>query len=113
MKPYICFAQVTRYGIYYVVNQLTRPMSKPVKLTWGQPRICFPTWPDPQTSPSPTTRAASGLLPFSNANWGNNPDKGKSKSSYIVMLANAPISFKVGLQGLTAQSMVEAELVEL
>ena len=32
-------------------------------------------------------------------------------SSYIVFLANAPVSFKVGLQGLTAQSSMEAELV--
>ena len=48
---------------------------------------------------------------FSDANWGNNPDNGWSTSSYIVMLANAPISFKVGLQGLTAQSSMEAELV--
>ena len=38
---------------------------------------------------------------FSDANWGNNPDNGWSTPSYIVMLANAPISFKVGLQGLT------------
>ena len=51
------------------------------------------------------------LTAFSDANWGNNPDNGKSMSSYIVMLANAPISFKVGLEGLTAQSMMEAELV--
>ena len=32
-------------------------------------------------------------------------------SSYNVFLANAPVSFKVGLQGLTAQSTIEAELV--
>ena len=51
------------------------------------------------------------LAAFSDANWGNNPDNGKSTSSYIVMLANGPITFKVGLQGLTAQSTMEAELV--
>ena len=32
-------------------------------------------------------------------------------SSFIVFLANARVSFKVGLQGLTAQSTMEAELV--
>ena len=48
---------------------------------------------------------------FSDANWGNNPDNVWSTSSYIVMLANAPIRFKVGLQGLTAPSSKEAELV--
>ena len=36
----------------------------PRKLTWGRPSICFATWPGPQTTPSPTSRAASGLLPF-------------------------------------------------
>ena len=51
------------------------------------------------------------LAAFSDANWGNNFDNGRSTSSYIVMLANAPISFKVGLQGLTAQSTMETELV--
>ena len=51
------------------------------------------------------------LTAFSDANWGHNPDNGKSMSSYIVFLANAPVSFKLGLQGLTAQSIMEAELV--
>ena len=32
-------------------------------------------------------------------------------SSYIVFLSNAPVSFKMGPQGLTAQSTMEAELV--
>ena len=41
----------------------------------------------------------------------NNPDNGKSTSSYIAFLSNGPVSFKVGLQGLTAQSTMEAELV--
>ena len=31
--------------------------------------------------------------------------------SYIVFLANAPVSFRVGLQGLTSQSTMEVELV--
>ena len=44
------------------------------------------------------------------ANWGNSPDNVRSTPSYIVTLANAPIIFNVGLQGLTAQSTMEAEL---
>ena len=51
------------------------------------------------------------LVAFSDANWGNNPDKSRSTSSYIMMLPTTPISFKVGLQGLTAQSTMNAELV--
>ena len=46
------------------------------------------------------------LTAFSDANLGSNPDNGK-----IAFLANAPVSFKVGLQGLTSQSTMEAELV--
>ena len=53
------------------------------------------------------------LAAFSDADWGKNLDHGRSTSSYIVMLVNAPISFKVALQGLTAQSMVETELVAI
>ena len=45
------------------------------------------------------------------ANWGNNPDNGKSTSTHIVMLADGPIIFKVDLQRLTAQSTMEAELM--
>ena len=51
------------------------------------------------------------LTTFADANWENNPDNGKSMLSCVVFLANAPVSFKVGLQGLTAQSTIEAELV--
>ena len=48
---------------------------------------------------------------FLDTNWGNNPDNGWSTSSYIVMKTNAPIGFKIGLQGLTVQSAMEIELV--
>jgi len=51
------------------------------------------------------------LTAFSDSNWANNPDNGKSTSCYIMMLARAPISFKSGLQSLTAMSTMEAELV--
>ena len=56
-------------------------------------------------------RGGFKLTAFSDANWGNNPDNGKSTSSYIVILSDGPVSFEVGLQGLTAQSNTEAELV--
>ena len=51
------------------------------------------------------------LTAFSDANWGNNPDNSKSISSHLVFLANTPVSFKVGLQGLTAQTAMAADLV--
>ena len=51
------------------------------------------------------------LAVYSDANWGNSSDNGKLTYSYIVMLTNGPISVKVGLQSLTAQSKMEAELL--
>ena len=48
---------------------------------------------------------------FSNANWGNSPENGRSMASCVVFLSNALVGFKVGLQGLTAQSTMAAELV--
>ena len=56
-------------------------------------------------------RGGFKLTTYTDASWGGNPDSGKSTSSYIVMLTNGPISFKVGLQSLTAQSIIEAKLV--
>ena len=56
-------------------------------------------------------RGGFKLTIYTDANWGGNPDNGKSTSAYIVILANGPISFKEGLQSLTAQSTMEAELV--
>ena len=51
------------------------------------------------------------ITAFSDSNRGNNPDSGKSMSSYIMMMAKAPVSFKSGLQSLTAMLTMEAELV--
>ena len=56
-------------------------------------------------------RGGFKLAVYSDANWDNIPDDGKLKSLYIVMLASGLISFKVGLQSLTAQSTIESELV--
>ena len=103
-------AQVTRYDILYAVNQLARAMSKPAKAHMRTAKHLL-RYLAGSTDFSITYKQGSfRLAAFSDANWGNNPDNGRSTSSYIVMLANAPISFKVGLQGLTAQSTMEAEL---
>ena len=71
----MCLGQVTRYDIGYAVNQLARAICKPSKAHGFK------------------------LTAFSDANWGNNPDNGKSTSSYIAFLSGGPVSFKVGLQG--------------
>ena len=56
-------------------------------------------------------RGGFKLTTYTDAKCGGNPDNGKSISSHIVMLANGLISFKVGIQSLTAQSTMEAKLV--
>ena len=96
--PVMYLAQVIRYDILYAVNQLARAISKPAKAHMGAAKHLL--------------RYLAGSTDFSiTYKQGGNPNRGRSTSSYIVMLANAPISFKVGLQGLTAQSTMEAELV--
>ena len=51
------------------------------------------------------------LAALSHANWGKYPDNGRPTLSYMAILASAPISFQMRLQGLTVQSTIEAKLV--
>ena len=104
-------AQVSRYNILYAVNQLARTMSKPSKSHMGVAKHVLRYLAGSVNFPITYRRGGFKLTTCTDANWGGSPDNGKSTSSYIVMLANSPISFKVGLQSLTAQSTMEAELV--
>ena len=51
------------------------------------------------------------LTAFSGSNWANNPDNDKSTSCFIMMLSRASTSFTSAVQGLTAISTMEDELV--
>ena len=51
------------------------------------------------------------LAVFSDSSGANKPDNGKSTSCFLSMLCDAPNGFKSGLQGLTAMSITEVELV--
>ena len=104
-------AQLTRYDILYADTQLARAMSKPAKAHMGAVKHLLRYLAGSKDFSITYKQGGFRLVAFSDANWGNNPDNGRSTSLYIVMLANDPISFKVGLQGLTAQSTMEAELV--
>ena len=104
-------AQVTRYDILYAVNQLARAMSKPAKAHMGAVKHLLRYLAGSTDFSITYKQGGFRFAAFSDANRGNNPDNARSTSPYTVMLANAPISFKVGLQGLTAQSTMEAELV--
>ena len=104
-------AQVCRYDILYTVNQLARAMSKPSKAHMGAAKHLLRYLAGSTDSRSPTSKEVSNSRPFPTRTGEKLPTKGKSTSSYIIMLSNGPISFKVGIQELTAQPTMEAELV--
>ena len=104
-------SQVTRYDISYSVNQLARAMSKPSKVHMGVAKHLLRYLAGTVDSSTTYKQGGFRLNAYSDANWGNNPDNGKSTSSYIMMMCNGPVSFKVGMQGLTTRSTMEAELV--
>ena len=100
--------QVLRYDTLYAVNQLARAMSKPLKARMGAAKHVLRYLAGSVNFPITFKRSGFKLTTYTDANCGGNPDNGKSTSSYIVMHANGPISFKVGLQSPTAQSTMEA-----
>ena len=103
--------QVTRYDISYAVKQLARAMSKPSKVHMGAAKHLLRYLAGTVDFSITYKQGGFRLNAYSDANWGNNPDNGKSTSSYIMMMCNGPVSFKVGMQGLTTRSTMEAELV--
>ena len=107
----MCLGQVTRYDIWYAVNQLARAMCKPSKAHMAAAKHLLRYLAGTTNFAITYKRGGLKLTVFSDANWSNNPDKGKPTSSYIAFLSDGLVSFKVGSQGLTAQSTMEAELV--
>ena len=106
----MCLGQVTRYDIGYAVNQLAWAMSKPSKAHMAAAQHLLGYLAGTTNFATTYKRGSCKLTAFFDANWGNNPDNGKS-TSYISFLSDCPVSFKVSLQGLTAQSTMETELV--
>ena len=104
-------AQITRYDVMYAVCQLARAMSKPSKVQMGAAKQLLRYFAGTTNFSIVYKRGGFKLCAFSDANWGNNPDSGKSTSAYLVMLSKSPISFKSGIQSLAAMFTMEAELV--
>ncbi|CAB1108749.1 unnamed protein product [Ectocarpus sp. CCAP 1310/34] len=107
----IYLAQITRYDIMYCASQLARAMSNPSKIHMGAAKHLLRYLSGSRDFSITYKRGGFDLTALSDANWGNNPDNRKSMSSYIMMMSKAPVSFKFGLQSLTAMSTLEAELV--
>ena len=105
-------AQITRYDIMYSTSQLARAMSTLAKIRMGgAAKHVLRYLSGAKDFSIKYKKGGLRLTAFSDSNWGNNPDNGKSMSSYIMMMAKAPVSFKSGLQSLTAMSAMEPELV--
>ena len=103
--------QVLTYDIMYATSQLARPMAKlSMKHMVAAKRTLRHL---ARTTDFSITYKRGGfkLAAFSDSNWANNPDNGESTASCLTILANAPLSFMSGLQGPTAMSIMEAELV--
>ena len=103
--------QVLRYDIMYAVGQLARPMAKPSKIHMVAAKHTLHYLAGTTDFNITYERGGFKLAVFSDSNWADNPDNGKSTSCYLPMLCDAPIGFKSGLQGLIAMSTMEAELV--
>ena len=104
-------SQVLRYDIIYAVSQLARPMAKPSKIHMEAAKHTLRYLARTTDFSITYKRGGFKLAVFSDSTWANNLDNGKSTSCYLSMLCNAPIGFKSGLQGLTAMSTMEVEVV--
>ena len=95
----------------HAVGQLARPMAKPSKIRMVAAKHTLRYLAGTTDFGIAHKRGGFKLAAFSDSNWANNPDNGKTTSCYLSMLCDAPIGLKTGLQGLTALSTMEAELV--
>ena len=89
-------AHVSRYDILYGVHQLARAMSNPSKAHMRASKNVLRYFACAIDFVITYKKRGFKLTAFSDANWGNNPDNGKSTSSYVVMMRNGPVSVKVG-----------------
>ena len=104
-------AQILRYDIMYSSGQLARAMSRPAKVHMCAVKHLVRYLAGTTDFTIVNKNGGFIFTAFSDSNWGKNPDNGKSTSCYIMMLSRAPVSFKSGVQSLTALSTMEAELV--
>ena len=104
-------AQVLRYDIMYATGQLARPMANPSKVHMVAAKHSLRYLAGTTNFSITYRKGGFKLATFSDSKWANNHDSGESTSSYVTMLAKAPMSFRSVLQGLTAMSNIEAKLV--
>ena len=103
-------AQISRYDIVYSTSQLARAMSTSAKIHMGAAKHLLRYLSGTKDFSITYKKGGLRLTAFADSNKGKNLDGGNSMSSYIIMMAKAPVCFKSGLQSLTAMSTMEAEL---
>ena len=79
----MCLGQVTRYDIGYAVNHLAQAMCKHSKAHMAAAKHLLRYLAGTTNFAITYKRGGFKLTAFSDVNWGNNPDNGKSTSSYI------------------------------
>ena len=82
----------------YSSGQLARAMSRPAKIHMGAAKHLLRCLAGTTDFTIVYKKRGFKLTAFSDSNWVNNPDNGKSSSCYIMMLSRAPVSFKQGVQ---------------
>ena len=100
-------AQILRYDIVYSSGQLARAMSRPAKVHMGAAKHLLRYLAGTTEFTIVYKKGGFKLTAFSDSNWGKNSDNGKSTPCYIIMLSRALLSFKSGVQSLTAMSTME------
>ena len=90
----MCLGQLTRYDIGYAVNQLARTMCKPSMAHMAAAKHLLRYLAGTTSFAITYKRGGFKLTAFSDANWGNDPDNGKSTSSYVAFLSDGPVNFK-------------------
>ena len=87
---------MTRYGIVYGVNRRARVMSLPSNAHTGAAKHALRYHAGTINYQGTYKKGGITLTTFSDANLGNNPDNGKSRETYYIMISNGPVSFKGG-----------------
>ena len=88
----MCLAQVTRYDMLYATSQLSRTISKASKTHMAAATHLLRSLAGTMEFSISYKRGGLNLTAFSDANWGNNPDKIRSMSSYLMTMAKMPVA---------------------
>ena len=109
----VYLTQCTRYAMCYAVNQLTRACTKPAQTHMRPAKHAQRYLKGHPDLPIIYKRGRFRMQGFTNASFASNPGSGKSTTGSNFSLRGGPISFGAKTQSLTAQSVVEAELMAI